>query len=71
MRGMNGHFEDGKIIEQDHVKMRAGLELGMSNLEDISGEFEQGRDCVESVAFAPSESLHQGKTDRPATSWDH
>jgi hypothetical protein len=38
-RGTNGHLKDGEILEQDHVKMGIGLELGMSSPEDITAEF--------------------------------
>ena len=61
IRGTNGHLEDGGILEHDHVKMGVGLELGMSNPEDITAEFVQGRDRLGNVPLALSGSLHKGE----------
>ena len=60
-RGTNGRLKDRGILEQDHVKMGIGLELGMSSPEDITAEFVQGRDCLESVPLALSGTLHKGE----------
>ena len=53
-RGTNGHLKDRGILEQDHVKMWIWLELGMSSPEDITAEFVQGRNCLDSVPLALS-----------------
>ena len=53
-RGTNGRLKDRGILEQDHVKMGIGLELGMSSPEDTTVEFVQGRDCLDNVPLALS-----------------
>ena len=67
-RGTNDHLKDREILEQGHVKIGIGLELGMSSPEDITAEFVQGRDCLDSVPLALSGTLHKGEdgsTRRP------